>query len=266
MKKLVIAAFAISLTGCSSFFLKRKCNDINWFNHGEGVALQGKRLDQDDFILQCRKVEADVRDSELDLGFKKGMKSYCEPETVYQTGRKGQFFNKDMCGAGGLKILLARHGDGVKDYCHPKNGFTVGTTGTAYNMICPKNLESEFLIEFNKGRKVYLDLTISQRTEEISRNKSEISSIERKIQSLRFDLSDSRRRLSAAESDLRRLNSDQNLNLMSELRSDVDKYKGEVEDIDQQIKKLESDTQALERSNRTKNEEISNLRKEMIGL
>ena len=56
MRFLVIVFFSFSLVSCSSWFKRRECNKTNWFTHGEKVAMSGKRLDEDSFINECRKV------------------------------------------------------------------------------------------------------------------------------------------------------------------------------------------------------------------
>ena len=85
MRALVVLIFSFSLVACSSWFKRRECNKTNWFSYGEKVAMSGRRLDEDSFINECRKVEADVSDSQLDRGFKTGMATYCQPQTAYET-------------------------------------------------------------------------------------------------------------------------------------------------------------------------------------
>jgi hypothetical protein len=271
MKKIFLIGMGLIVGGCSS--LKKKCNDTNWFAHGESVAMQGKRLDQDDFVAQCRKVEADVRDGDLDLGFKKGMQDYCEPDTVFRTGKKGEHFNKDMCGSGQLRLLVAKHQEGVKEYCDPSNGYAAGTAGKPYNLICPKSLEKAFLPEFKKGRKAYLTELVNQRTSEIAAVDGDIQRKERERQELR-------RELSSLQSDMAFVKSGGRRNIIIGKKSIVinerttaqsrqtyeHDLQTDIQDLQWRIGNVDSEIQRLIQSKQQKTTEISELRKEMIGL
>ena len=95
------------------------------------------------------------------------MRNYCQPETAYETGRKGQKLSKDLCDGPGWRKLVAQHQKGVRVYCSPENGMSAGGTGEKYNYICPKNMERAFLVEFNKGRKKFLNAEVEMKREEI---------------------------------------------------------------------------------------------------
>lgn len=169
----------ILFTGCTSA-LKKQCNETNWFNYGEQVAMSGKRLTGDHFVKSCELEKARVDHSALDVGFKKGMSRYCEPETVFQTGRSGEFFSEDMCDGGNQNKLKARHAEGVHEYCLKENGYNAGTKGKAYNQICPKELERNFLSEFNRGRKAYLTGFVSSKEDELRDLERDISNLQSK--------------------------------------------------------------------------------------
>jgi hypothetical protein len=171
----VIAAF--SQTGCSSYFKRQDCEATNWFEYGQKVALSGRRLSGDQFVTDCRKVEAEIREVDLDRGFKEGMARYCDATQVFNLGKKGDFFSPEMCDGENLRVLKERHRSGVAEYCKKSNGYTAGAAGQAYNKICPKEFESAFLPEFNRGRKKYLAVVILQ-------NEGRINQIEREIISL----------------------------------------------------------------------------------
>lgn len=168
---------ALLLTSCASYFVRKDCEKTNWFEYGQGVAMQGRRLSGDERVRQCEAAGADVNGAELSRGFKAGMANYCMPETVFQTGKKGEFFNVEMCDGEQPRALQKRHADGVKEYCAKTNGYTAGATGKKYNNICPKDLESAFLPEFNRGRKVYLKATIEN-------NENRIEEIDQSVRNL----------------------------------------------------------------------------------
>ena len=181
MKALLLLILGLNLVSCASYMTRKNCEATNWYEYGKKVALEGRRLSGDDFIQQCYKAEGDVAESALDTGFKAGMEMYCQPETVYQTGRDGNFFSRDMCAPQGMSLLLKRHNEGVLAYCLKSNGFAAGTTGRAYNKICPSTMEAAFMPEFNRGRKKFLQT-------EVYENERQISEIERETSRLNSDL------------------------------------------------------------------------------
>lgn len=174
----VTSMFLIAASiGCSSA-LKKECESKNWFEHGKSVAMSGKRLNEDSFVKSCEKEGVEVNSAQVDLGFKAGMSQYCLPDTVFQTGKNGDFFNTDLCDPSHERSLKARHAEGVVAFCDPSNGQSVGSSGRVYNKICPTNMEQKFLKEFNKGRKIYLSNAMSGKEQEILQIEQQIHSYE----------------------------------------------------------------------------------------
>lgn len=178
MKNLLILSLLL-LSGCASYMKRQSCEATNWFEYGQSVALDGRRLSGDQFILECQRAESDIDESDLDRGFKAGLAKYCLPEVVLQTGKSGKFFNEEMCTGMGLNNLRVQHRTGVLQYCDRSNGYSAGTKGDPYNKICPIELEKAFLPEFNRGRKRFLSAKISQNNsqiQELSREGSKLQS------------------------------------------------------------------------------------------
>lgn len=176
------------LSGCANYFMRKSCNAINWYQHGFDLAMKGQRPSNDETLNNCRKAEAEISESKLDQGFKAGMAQYCRPEIVFQTGKKGENFNLDLCDPGQGRQLLAEHRKGVKEFCQADNGFAVGSSGRTYNKICPPDLEKSFLKEFNRGRKKYLQNMIAEnasRTQDLDR---EISNSDQELRNLQYRL------------------------------------------------------------------------------
>lgn len=174
--KLIFALMILpALTGCASYFKRKECEKTNWHEYGKSVAMSGRRLSGDHFVQSCEKVEAQINYSALDLGFKSGMANYCLPETVYATGRSGQAFNPHLCDGSDLKLLGQKHQEGVVAFCQPDNGYRVGAQGAKYAGICPQNLESAFLKQFDQGRKIYLKGQIEHKENEIEALEKQIS-------------------------------------------------------------------------------------------
>lgn len=233
MKLFLFFIALVSFTSCSSYFKRQSCESTNWYEYGEKVALEGRRLSGDQFILECDKAEADLDESVLDRGFKAGMQKYCLPETVYQTGRNGHFFNEEMCTGQGMNSLRTQHRAGVLEYCQKSNGYHAGAAGIPYNRICPIELEKTFLPEFNRGRRRYLGLIISQNNSEINELNSQMSK------------------------SLNEMSYKKGLRLSLEARFNTNKANAELE---QQIRGLDSEIYSLESSINVTRSKIENLK------
>jgi hypothetical protein len=53
-----------------------------------------------------------------------------------------------------LESYRAGHAEGVRIYCKESNGFAVGHSGASYQGVCPADMESDFLAEYNSGRRL----------------------------------------------------------------------------------------------------------------
>ena len=190
MKNLILIAPLLFAIGCSSFFIRKECETINWHQHGYDVAMAGKRLTGDEKIDRCEKAKYDVPDTEVDLGFKAGMQNYCKPESTFVLGKDGQTFNADFCDSDDIRQLKTKHAEGVALYCHKDNGMIIGASGKKYTQICSKEKEELFLVEFRKGRKKYLENDISSKQFEIQTIDSSLASLrdEHSLVSRRIDL------------------------------------------------------------------------------
>ena len=149
-----VALSSLLLISCTSYFVRKDCEKKNWYQIGYDAALRGDRISNDDTVNTCRKVDAEISESQLDVGFKAGMSRYCQPDGVFQTGKNGDLFNTDFCEPGQLSMLRQKHHDGLKAFC--TDGMTAGLSGKKYKNVCETNLEKGFLPEYRKGRKKYL--------------------------------------------------------------------------------------------------------------
>ena len=181
MKFLALVLVSFLFSSCASYMTRKNCESTNWFDYGQNIALEGRRLTGDQFLNECYKAEAEIAESDLDRGFKAGMAKYCLPEQAYQTGRNGSFFSEEMCVGQGLSQLKLRHNAGVLDYCKRENGYSAGASGKTYNKICPAELEKTFLPEYNRGRVRYLGALKSQNYNQISEHSREISKIQSEL-------------------------------------------------------------------------------------
>jgi hypothetical protein len=189
MRSLVIILFfSTFLSGCASYFLRKDCESKNWFQYGQEVALKGQRLEEDDYLNQCRKVEAHIDPSDLDLGFKKGRANYCTTEKIFEVGKSGDSFQKDMCEGENIRKLQEHHLAGIKEYCDEENGFNAGSSGKKYRNVCPKSLETKFLPNYRKGRRQYLTEVISTKSDQLIGIDREVSDLDRSRQNYMYQL------------------------------------------------------------------------------
>lgn len=154
IRALLLLALAFFVSSCASYFVRKECEKLNWYQVGYDAALRGDRISNDEQVSKCRKAEAEISESQLDVGFKAGMSRYCQPDGVFQTGKNGDTFNTDFCEPGQLSLLKKRHQEGLTAYC--QDGRTAGLSGKKYKNVCAPNLEKTFLPEYRKGRKQYL--------------------------------------------------------------------------------------------------------------
>lgn len=161
-RTLTILTILMATTACSSWMTRQDCKQVDWYNYGHSVAMQGRRLSGDTQVKRCQDAEFEVPYSQLDAGFKEGMNKYCLPKVVYATGKAGDFFNPELCDPGQVRILQEQHQKGLEAYCAVDNGYTAGASGKKYQDVCPQKFEAAFLKEYRRGRKAYLTGKITE--------------------------------------------------------------------------------------------------------
>lgn len=174
---LLLAALIFNVS-CASYFKRKECEKTNMYQHGYDVAMSGKRLDADDFVRQCQKVEAKFSFTDLDTGFKAGMSKYCTSDNIYDVGKAGKPFAYEMCDGESASKMRARYTEGLRVFCTPQNAYRFGTSGGVYQNVCPKNGENEWLTEYRKGRKIYLAAVIEEKEKEAHRIDGELATME----------------------------------------------------------------------------------------
>jgi hypothetical protein len=171
--RLLLGLSLSTLLGCASCGLKGQCEAENWYQYGFDLATHGKRIEQDKYVNDCRKEEADIAESKLDVGFKAGMAQYCTAEAIYLVGKNGDGFNEDLCDARSIPTLKAKHREGLISFCQPLAAFQFGLSGKIYGKNCPDNLDDKFIANYNQGRRKYLlaeQEASNQRLRETQRN------------------------------------------------------------------------------------------------
>jgi hypothetical protein len=181
-----MSASFLLLTGCTNFFIRQQCDKLNWYQLGYDAALRGERISNDQQVSQCRKAEAEISESQLDVGFKAGMARYCQPETAFQTGKQGDTLNSDFCEQNILGLLKRKFSEGNVAYC--SDGQTAGQSGKKYKSVCSAELEKKFMPDYKIGRKKYLSnlliIAVGKKREtasELSRVYSMKSNVENRL-------------------------------------------------------------------------------------
>ncbi len=172
---LALVMSTVFLSSCTSYFVRKDCEKKNWYQIGYDAAIRGDRISNDDTVNTCRKVDADISESQLDVGFKAGMSRYCQPDGVFQTGKGGDLFNSDFCDPGQLSMLRQRHAEGLKAYC--TDGMTAGLSGKKYKNVCQPQQEKAFLPEYRKGRKKYLQGMIANAESKVRESNVELDKL-----------------------------------------------------------------------------------------
>lgn len=185
--RIIAVILALGLFGCASYFKRQECEATNWYQYGYDVAMAGKRLDADDHVKQCQKVEAKMSWTELDTGFKSGMAKYCTSDNVFAVGKAGKPFSYDLCDGESVKKMRVRYEAGLAEFCVPANGYRFGSAGGIYQNVCPRTAEEDWLTEYRRGRKVYLGAVIEQKEREIANLTQEIVSLRMREQTLQIE-------------------------------------------------------------------------------
>jgi hypothetical protein len=267
--RLLIVSLLGNLIGCASYFKRQECEKINWFEHGQNVAMRGDRLDADPVIAECRKVEADIAESKLDLGFKSGMQKYCDPANAYKVGREGDPFVRDLCEGPTIRQLMSEHKRGIVDYCKKENAYQAGASGKKYRGVCTTAEEKDFLPGYRKGRKKWAEAMIHDKEALIKEKESQISSIERDKSSLEWQRSSLQSQKSSLES--------QKMHYFGqsgpEAASHAAMFDGQISSVDSQISSVDSEIwrkrnalQEQEAAREKLRKEITELRVEMASL
>ena len=265
-KCFLILLAASAQFGCASYFKRQQCESINWFEHGQSVAMKGQWLNADPTVNECRKAEANIRESELDRGFKSGVQKYCSKENIFLTGKNGDFFSQDICNGPELQVLTTEHQRGVEEYCTKENGFSAGASGKKYQNICPKKLENNFLAEYKKGRKKYIDALISNK-------RDEIRGLEIQLVTKRNDLSYARGAVSSLESQKNLLDAQKNNALALKNTAMTDLLDSQINNLNTNLinsrstlTQTENEVKRMEAKKETLEKEISSLQAELPGL
>lgn len=184
--RILFTAFLI-LGGCGSWQLKEHCEKTNWFEYSRDVALNGRYLEEDALIKDCKKVSR-TNATLLDQGFKSGRERYCTYENFLRRGEAGDLVNFKMCDGLIMYQMQERYGQGLQKFCTPEVGYNYGASGQVYKNVCFKKTESVFLNPYFKGRREYLEKTIVRLEVDTKTINSALASLSRQIDILSLEI------------------------------------------------------------------------------
>jgi len=144
-----------SLLGCSNWALKDRCEKTNWFEYSQKVAFEGRYLEEDGFIKDCKGVDR-TSAVQLDLGFKQGRDKMCQYDEIYGRAKEGVPVFFQFCDGLDMDRMKGLYRDGLVSYCTNEKGYSFGKAGKIYQNLCNPQQEKVFLPGYYKGRKEYL--------------------------------------------------------------------------------------------------------------
>lgn len=226
--------------------------------------MSGQRLDADEFTKSCQKVEAKFSFSELDAGFKAGMAKYCSLDNIFLVGKQGQRFAYEMCDGNSEAKMRAKYQEGLRVFCTPSNAYRFGTSGGVYQDVCTGKSENDWLTEYRKGRKVFLNNLVAEKERQSAEMSRKISDLELKKQRLKMERMHYSHQKEFSQEQVRNpvtgvFESRTNEGLNSMAKSESERLDREISSVDSEINGVERDKQALDK-------ELSKLRTEMNSL
>lgn len=150
--------------GCSSWALKEKCENTNWFEYSQNIAFQGKYLEEDAFVKDCKGVDR-INATQIDQGFKLGREKMCGYDEIYKRALQGQPVFFKFCDGLEPSLMKKRFAEGLIIFCTQEKGYSHGKSGQVYQKVCNARQEVDFLPGYFQGRKEYLTQFIVDKKE-----------------------------------------------------------------------------------------------------
>lgn len=267
MKKyFALSLILFGIVGCASYFKRQECDQINWYKHGEEIALRGEWLNADTQLNECRAAEAEISESKLDQGFKAGREKYCTQDNAYAVGRAGDAFSKDLCDSPQLTNLISAHKKGLRDYCSKANGFNAGTSGRKYKNNCPLDLEATFLPEYKKGRLKYVESQIKVLETRRRDDQMAITNKNMQLNNARVELNTYEMRRTWLESQRSYALGANNQVEASRLNAQIEEVTRTISTSQGSVNRIQKDISQLENDQKRIDQQLAEYQNEMAGL
>ena len=266
MKKILLASLFLGVAGCASFLKRQECDKINWYKHGEAIAMRGEWLNADTQLNECRAAEADISESKLDQGFKSGREKYCTTENSYAVGRVGDGFSKDLCDNPQQSVLLLSHKKGLNDYCSKANGYNAGVSGKKYKNNCSLELEAGFLPEYKKGRMKYVQSQIQILEQRRRDDQTAISNKNIQLSGTKTELNSYQMRRTWLESQRSFALSANNQSEVFRMNTEIDEVGRSITNAQYTVTRIQNDIAQLENDQKQIDQQVADYKNEMAGL
>lgn len=159
MRMLIFVVVATVVLPSCSYFQKKSCEKVNWYQHGYDLSQQGKRIANSDKANECRRLEVPVNEAELDRGFKAGVAESCSKETSYNNGKAGKPLQYlGFCG-GDEASLRGIYLKGYAVFCENQVpvAYDLGLKGQEAQVLkdCSEGAQNKIAASYNKGFRQY---------------------------------------------------------------------------------------------------------------
>ncbi|WP_413289631.1 DUF2799 domain-containing protein [Bdellovibrio sp. HCB337] len=151
----LLTVSVLFITACANWELKERCEKTNWFEYSQTVAFQGKYLEEDAFIKECKGVDR-TSAVQLDLGFKQGREKMCQYDEIHARGKEGTPVFFKFCDGLEMNRMKQLFAQGLEFYCTAEAGYSFAKKGKVYQNLCNPQQEKAFLPGYYRGRKEYL--------------------------------------------------------------------------------------------------------------
>jgi hypothetical protein len=155
MRLLILVPLSLLLLSSCSYFAKKSCEKVNWYQHGFDLSQSGKRISNSDKVNECKRLEVPVNEGELDRGFKAGVAENCSKETSYNNGKAGKALQYlGFCG-GDEPALRSVYLKGYAVFCENQVpiAYDLGMKGETAPVLqdCSEQAQNKISASFNKG-------------------------------------------------------------------------------------------------------------------
>ncbi|MBK6598005.1 MAG: DUF2799 domain-containing protein [Proteobacteria bacterium] len=95
-------------------------------------------------------------------------------------------YHRNACGKYGVAPNLTAYQvgreQGLREFCRPQNGFRIGSRGVSYGGVCPRDIEDEFIAAYDDGRQIFaLESRVTNTTRRLSAAQRELDRVEHDI-------------------------------------------------------------------------------------
>lgn len=232
---LLVLAF---LASCSSWTTD-KCQNNNWDTTGYTDGSNGKNNSSGMYASKCQKKGVSINTQAYNVGYQRGLNSYCNYNKGHQTAFAGQQ-KEAICSP--IADYNKGYSKGTAEYCTAETGYKVALDGGPEAQICSGQGATAFINGYRKGRKKFV-------LEEIEAIKGDLVKAKKDLDDVRDNLADKQNQLSRIPQHTYEVSV---IQLREDLQNEVANLSRDRDNIKQELDKMEAALEDLEREARTK--------------